>query len=117
MSRRSDTFFASENANSVEEEIRSFQDALEIEFEHKVQECRLAKEEALLRLSEMEKETIRKVEEEWGDKQAKIDSLGKELEREIEFFSVAIAEKADYCEAKGDLLTDFWKLLVGEIDL
>lgn len=67
----------------IEEEIRRFSGELEAELEQKRRECRLAREQALLRLSEMEAETLRKVQAEWQEREKDLEVLASGLEMEI----------------------------------
>lgn len=67
----------------IDEEIRRFAGELEEKYEQKRRECRLAREQALLRLSEMEAETLRRVEAEWQTREKDLELLASGLETEI----------------------------------
>ena len=100
--------------DSVEEEIRLFQAELEAEFEQKRQECRLAREEALLRLSEMERETVKKVEGEWAEKEQLLAALDGRLTEETREMRRIIAEKTLTGEEMEALLNEALLLVLGE---
>ena len=100
--------------DSVEEEIRLFQAELEAEFEQKRQECRLAREEALLRLSEMERETVKKVESEWAEKEQLLAALDGRLTEEAREMRRIIAEKTLTGEEMEALLNEALLLVLGE---
>jgi len=67
----------------IEEEIRRFSGELDAALEKKRKECRLAREQALFRLSEMEAETLRKVQAEWQEREKDLEVLASGLEMEI----------------------------------
>ena len=100
--------------DSIEEEMRLFQAELEAEFEQKRQECRLAREEALLRLSEMERETVKKVEGEWAEKEQQLAVLDGKLVEEAREMRMIIAEKTLSGEEMETLLNEALLLVLGE---
>jgi glycerate-2-kinase len=100
--------------DSIEEEMRLFQAELEAEFEQKRQECRLAREEALLRLSEMERETVKKVEGEWAEKEQQLAVLDGKLVEEAREMRMIIAEKTLSGEEMETLLNEAFLLVLGE---
>ena len=100
--------------DSIEEEMRLFQAELEAEFEQKRQECRLVREEALLRLSEMERETVKKVEGEWAEKEQQLAVLDGKLVEEAREMRMIIAEKTLSGEEMETLLNEALLLVLGE---
>lgn len=100
--------------NEIEKELRVYSTELEAEFEEIKRECRLAEEKALLRLSEMEKETLKQVGEEWHSREEALALLSEEMDREI----LSLEKKLSGDPAEEDrlkaLLDEAFATLLGE---
>ena len=68
--------------NEIEEALRAYSSELEAELQEKARECLLAEEEALLRLSQMEAETLKQAGEEWHQRGGAFPSFGGNGERD-----------------------------------
>ncbi len=100
----------------TEEALKIFSAGLAEEFEEKQRECRLEEEEALLRLSEMEKETLKQVADEWKLKEEVLSGLSLEVEDEIRTLKEKFAGKLVDPYRMGALLEEAFALLLGEED-
>ena len=98
----------------IEEEIRRFSGELDAALEKKRKECRLAREQALLRLSEMEAETLRQVEVEWQAREKEIDLLASCLEKEISSIRDEISGRISGDPILKNLREEVFAALLGE---
>ncbi|MBL3539270.1 hypothetical protein [Aminivibrio sp.] len=101
----------------IEEEIRRFAGELEEKFEQKQKECHLAREQALIRLSEMEAETLRRVEAEWQTREKELELLASGLEAEIASVREDVSGRIAGDGALRVLQEKFFAALLGEIEL
>ena len=98
----------------IEEEIRRFSGELDAELEQKRRECRLAREQALLRLSEMEAETLRQVEAEWRAREKELELLASSLEKEISSIRDEISGRISGDLVLKNLREEIFAALLGE---
>lgn len=100
--------------DEVEEEIRRFSGELQEKYEQKRRECRLDRDQALLRLSEMEAETLRKVEAEWSAREKDLELLAAGLEREIASIRDDVSGRIGGGPALKALQEEFFAMVLGE---
>ena len=98
----------------IEEEIRRFSGELDAALEKKRKECRLAREQALLRLSEMEAETLRQVEAEWRAREKELELLASSLEKEISSIRDEISGRISGDPVLKNLREEIFAALLGE---
>ena len=98
----------------IEEEIRRFSGELDAALEKKRKECRLAREQALLRLSEMEAETLRQVEAEWQAREKELELLASCLEKEISSIRDEISGRISGDPVLKSLREEVFAALLGE---
>lgn len=100
--------------DEVEEEIRRFSGELEEKYEQKRRECRLDRDQALLRLSEMEAETLRQVEAEWRAREKELELLASSLEKEISSIRDEISGRISGDPVLKSLREEVFAALLGE---
>ena len=98
----------------IEEALRIYSIKLGEELEEKKRECRAAEEEALLRLSEMEAETLKQVKEEWSAREEALALLSEEMDREVMSLKDRLSEQAEKNEMLGALVDEAFAMLLGE---
>lgn len=98
----------------VEEEIRRFSGELYAELKEKEEECRLAKEEALLRITEMEREGLARVEGEWDAREKALADLERDLLKELERLTTSAGRTSAEEELLKALSDDLFAKLLGE---
>jgi hypothetical protein len=114
MLRNTEATSPSGEFGEIGDEIRCYSGELESELEKKRRECRLAREQALLRLSEMEKETFRRVEEEWQSREHDLALLSSGLEKELELIRQDVSGRVSGGSALKALMEDTFAAVLGE---
>ncbi|NLB83602.1 MAG: hypothetical protein GX791_05090 [Synergistaceae bacterium] len=90
MKEKADNFGRAENLGWIDDELREFQIILETEMEEKLRESVLAEEHTRQRLSLMEEETFRQVEEEWVEKKNILLHREREIRKETALFTESL---------------------------
>lgn len=98
----------------VEEEVRRFSRELDEELKEKEEECRLAKERALLRISEMEREALAKVEEEWKPRERDLANLEEIFAKELDQIKISVGGASSEDKPLKALTDEFFTKLLGE---
>ena len=105
----------SENHAGIDEELRLFQALLETEMEAKLRESLLAEQQTRHRLSMMEEETFRLVQEEWTEKEKILSRREEEIRGEVASFSEKLKGLLAVSDELESLLENTWTVLTGGV--